>query len=91
MSVYVDNLVWYEKSPLGARAWCHMIADTLDELHAMATQIGLNRAWLQGSPRCPHYDLTAPRRAHAVVAGAIECDRNTFVRHMRHIRGTLAG
>jgi hypothetical protein len=32
-----------------------MLADTLEELHAMAEEIGLKRAWFQAHPLHPHY------------------------------------
>lgn len=86
MSVYVDALVFHENSPLGSRKWSHMIADTRAELHFMASKIGMKREWFQDSERCPHYDLVESRRKEAVRSGAIECDRKTFVGHMRRIR-----
>lgn len=54
----------------------------------MAKRIGLKRRWFQdvNVTTCPHYDLTAGRRIAAVAAGAVECDRRTFVTHMRRIR-----
>lgn len=54
--------------------WCHMWADTDDELHALAAKIGMRRQWLQdqGKGKLRHYDLTPPKRAAAVKAGAIE-------------------
>jgi hypothetical protein len=91
MAVYVDPMVDHGKriGRAGPR-WCHMIADSLDELHEMAARIGLKRGWFQ--PRSfPHYDLgTAGKRAGAVLCGAIECDRRVFVDHMRRIRGAMA-
>ncbi len=81
MSVYVD--------PLMNHGWrlgpsCHMWADTSDELHAMATRIGMKRAWFQCKPKpngrvFPHYDLVGSRRAKAVTFGAIEMDRRQAV------------
>ena len=87
--IYVDDLVLHATSPLGRREWCHMIADSLDELHAMASRIGMRPAWFQ--PRSfPHYDLVASRRARAVRLGAIECDRRIFVGHLQRIRAGLS-
>lgn len=90
MSVYVDSLVgWGWKMRGQYVKSCHMIADSLDELHAMAAAIGMKRAWFQGPPksRMPHYDLTASRRAAAVAMGAIECSRREFVDHKRRVEG----
>ena len=90
MSVYVDALRNY-----GARIgrlgpwWCHMTADTPDELHAFAAKIGVTRRWAQhvGRPS-EHYDLTASRRRQAVLAGAIE---TTAREDARRRRATCAG
>lgn len=92
MSVYVDALVTYPPTSVqpGARAvsrrnghrWCHMIADTEKELHAMARLIGLRPAWFQGD----HYDLTPGRRGLALDHGAVELDRRTFIDKLRQVR-----
>ena len=70
MSVYVDYLGVHGNWRYGKS--CHMTADTLDELHAMAERIGLQRSYFQPHPRFPHYDLNAGRREAAVCAGAVE-------------------
>jgi hypothetical protein len=64
---------------------CHMWADTLDELLAMADKIGVQRKWIQGHPTLSfgkhrnaswvHFDIAKGKRALAVAAGAIETDR----------------
>lgn len=71
MTVYVDELRRYPRGPRCFRdGACHMMADTLEELHAMAARIGLRRAWFQ--PRSsPHYDLTPAKREAALAAGAV--------------------
>jgi hypothetical protein len=45
-----------------------MLADTPEELHAMADAIGSKREWFQGD----HYDVPLFRRAKAVQLGAKE-------------------
>lgn len=84
MSVYVDRA----ENRLGTMTMCHMIGDTPDELHAMASLIGLQRGWFQKPPKASfwHYDVAKGKRALAIKAGAIECDRKTFVAHLRRIR-----
>ena len=84
MSVYVDNAIY----GFGRIVMCHMIADTPDELHAIADRIGVARRWFQQPPKASfwHYDIAKSKRALAVAAGAIECDRNTFVANLRRIR-----
>ena len=44
MSVYVDTTMDY--GPKGN--WCHMIADSLEELHEMADAIGLKPKQIDG-------------------------------------------
>lgn len=75
MSVYVDDMFAEAVVRNGGRTvrgrWCHMFADSREELDAMAVRIGLKRAWIQkpGTPK-EHYDVTEPRRAAALAAGA---------------------
>lgn len=69
MTVYVDDM----RATYGRMVMCHMIADTDDELHAMAAKIGVARRWWQGPPKHrSHYDIALSKRALAVAAGAIE-------------------
>ncbi|MEP4050794.1 MAG: DUF4031 domain-containing protein [Litorimonas sp.] len=74
MSVYVDT----SRHPFRGYIMCHMIADTLEELHMMADQIGMERRWFQAPPKAshPHYDIPEHKRAKALALGAIEvCQR----------------
>lgn len=85
MSVYVDPL--FDHGGSATFRWkrsCHMYADTLEELHAMAEQIGMKRAWFQNKTKLPHYDLVPARRAKALRLGAIEHSRSEMVSFMRH-------
>jgi len=88
MSVYVDNLFVCATT----RYWrhgkaCHMFADTLSELHAMAKRLSLKRSWFQpGAMSLPHYDLTASKRQQAVRFGAIEITREQLVDRLREHR-----
>jgi hypothetical protein len=69
MTVYVDDM----RAKLGRMVMCHMLADTDDELHAMADRIGVARRWHQGPPtHDSHYDISLSKRALAVQAGAVE-------------------
>ena len=68
MSVYVDDMYQYPMGQFRRMKMSHMIADTEEELHAMADKIGLSRRWYQGD----HYDVSMSLRAKAVAAGAVE-------------------
>lgn len=73
MTVYVDDMHLDAMGKLGRMRMCHMIADTDEELHAMADKIGVQRKWFQ-KPGTPgrHYDIAMSKRALAVAAGAVE-------------------
>lgn len=90
MSVFVDPLHNYRASSaphcFRNKPSCHMYADTLEELHAMAKRIGLRRDWFQNSPHLQHYDLTPQKRMAAVRAGAIEHDFITAVKVWKALR-----
>ena len=90
MSVYVDSLIIFggDDAPYCFRnkPSCHMYADTLDELHIMASKIGLKRSWFQANHHLMHYDLTPSKRALAVRLGAIEQTRNEAIETWNRIR-----
>lgn len=78
MSVYVDHA----EHRFGRMKMCHMLADTVAELHEFAARIGLRREWFQPLSR-PHYDLSKTRRIAAIAAGAVELDRHELVAMMK--------
>jgi len=86
MSVYVDASIYN----YGRMLMCHMIADTPNELHAMAARIGVARRWFQAPPKASfcHYDIAKNKRTLAVAAGAVECDRHALVAAIRRIRAS---
>lgn len=73
MTVYVDNMHLSPMGRFGRMKMCHMIADSTDELLAMADRIGVARRWLQkaGSPY-EHFDIAMSKRVLAVRFGAVE-------------------
>lgn len=73
MAVYVDDMHTSPLGRLGRMKMCHMIADTREELLAMADRIGLDRRWLQKAGTAQeHFDVSLAKRAEAVKAGAVE-------------------
>lgn len=89
MAVYVDQLQEWGWRMYGRTvASCHMVADSLAELHSAASKIGLLPHHIQTSALGNvHFDLTPTRRAKAVKLGAVELDRRGFVNKCRELRG----
>lgn len=85
--VYVDRLQNYGWR-LGPS--CHLIADSLPELHGFAARLGLRFEWFQ-LKSSPHYDLTASKRKRALELGAVELDRSAFVAKIRELRAQRQG
>lgn len=75
MSVYVGVPMW----PYRNWIMCHMVADTEEELDAMAAKIGLRLSWKQENEErkkgtvgaLVHYDIAESKRRLAIKAGAI--------------------
>jgi hypothetical protein len=84
MSVYVDQ----PRHPYGRMIMCHMTADSLDELHQMADQIGVARRHFQCHPnaRNPHYDICKASRAKALKLGAKEVGTREIIQIGRKLR-----
>ncbi len=71
MAVYVDGAIWEWRG----RMWCHLTADSQEELHRFAADLGLARAKFQsrsGRPWVDHYDVPESLRPEAVRLGALE-------------------
>ena len=75
MAVFIDN----GKYPYRRMLMCHMGADTLEELHAMAERLGIRVKWFQGHTRIPHYDICQSKRHLAILYGAIPVTQKEFV------------
>lgn len=85
MPVYVDNV----RIPSRGAIWCHLVADSLDELHTFAKRLGLKRQWFQHAASYPHYDVTAPMREKALRLGAAEGDPVTIIDCARRLKAEL--
>lgn len=82
MGVYVDEAIWEWRG----RRWCHLVADTEDELHAFGDRLGLQRRWLQHRPARPwldHYDLHEVARDVAIALGAEPITLREMALHIR--------
>jgi hypothetical protein len=85
LAVYVDQPVWEWRE----RHWCHLLADSDEELHAFAAALGLKRAWFQHREDMPwkdHYDIPDELRDEALRAGAVEVDLRFVAAHLRSRR-----
>ena len=78
MTVYVDDA----KNPYGRMKMSHMIADSLDELHRMATKIGIQLRHFQDKD-IPHYDVCQSKKKLAMQLGAVEVSSQELVRIAR--------
>ncbi len=72
MSVHVDDAVhsWREQR------WAHLMADTLDELHAFARELGIPPRAFQNKRSGAHYDVTSGLRERAIALGAVAVSRH---------------
>ncbi len=78
MAVYVNKL----RRRFGGLMLCHLLADTEQELHAMAVRLGLDRCLFQPGD-LPHYDISPGKRALALATGAVEIDRRQLAKLIR--------
>jgi hypothetical protein len=81
MPVFVDA----PRHRVGQMIMCHMLADSVDELMAMADRIGVDRKWFQPHSH-PHFDICKSARAQAIAAGAIEVSNRELVEVMKRYR-----
>ena len=81
MSVYVDDAVTLWRG----QRWAHLMADTLDELHAMAARLGMPRRAFQDKRSGAHYDVNEALREEALRLGAIAISRHRDREQVRAI------
>ena len=82
MAVYVDN----ECIPWKGTYWCHLVADSLLELHEFARLLGLRRSWFQEHSVYPHYDVTVRVRDKALLLGASIGDRRIIISRAKQLK-----
>lgn len=76
--IYIDNY----NAKFRNMIMCHMIGDTLNELHEMADKIGIDRKWFQNK-KIPHYDICLSKKKLALKYGAIEVTPRELVKIYR--------
>lgn len=76
MATYVDKMHRTKYNPKSAwnyHSFCHLTADSTEELLNFGERIGLRKEWLQISNNgTPHFDLTLNKRKLALKYGAKE-------------------
>lgn len=95
MTVYVDDMYKYPLGQFRRMKMSHMVADTTEELLAMADAIGVNRRWIQyPGTEDEHFDIAMAKRALAVKNGAVEITMREcafFVRGRKELNPDLGG
>jgi hypothetical protein len=81
MTVYVDDAVVQWRG----RRWAHLMADTLDELHAFAAVLGIPRRAFQDKTSGAHYDVTEELREQALRLGAVAISRHRDREQVREV------
>ena len=89
MACYVDQVRSYPDAGLRFTQFCHLLADSREELHTMAGRLGLPRRFFQDHPWRWHYDLPEHVRAEAVRLGAVEVDLHAVGALLRRRREGL--
>lgn len=85
MAVFVDN----ERIEWRGKLWCHLVAESIDELHGFAAQLGLRRSWFQGKASYPHYDVTTSIRERALALGAHPGSKTQIIASAKLLRAEL--
>ena len=75
MAVYVD----FMQIKFKGYKWCHMLADSLQELHDFAAFIDVDARLFHRNASYPHYDITVQMREIAIAQGAIPADRKKII------------
>lgn len=83
MAVYVDDAVTLWRG----RRWAHLMADTVDELHAFAARLDIPRHAFQNRTSGAHYDVPAELRERALALGAVAISRH---RDREQVRAVIA-
>lgn len=73
MTVYVDDMYLYPIGQFGRMKMSHMLANTTEELLAMARKIGVPAKWIQHAGKHgEHFDIAMSKRDVAISLGAVQ-------------------
>lgn len=82
MAIYVD----FVRIEFKGHQWCHMLADTLQELHEFAALIDVDKRLFHRNASYPHYDVTVQMRETAIEYGAIPADRKKIIECAKRLK-----
>ena len=85
MAIYVD----FMQIEFKGYKWCHLLADTLQELHDFAALIELDARLFHRHASYPHYDVTVQMRQTAIKYGAIPADRKKIIECAKKLKVEL--
>lgn len=85
MAIYVD----FMQIEFKGYKWCHLLADTLQELHDFAALIELDARLFHRNASYPHYDVTVQMRETAIEYGAIPADRRKIIECAKKLKVEL--
>ncbi len=85
MAVYVD----FVSIEFKGYKWCHLLADSLQELHEFAALIEVDKRLFHRDASYPHYDVTLQMRERALKYGAIAADRKTIITAAKKLKVEL--
>lgn len=84
--VYVDNAFVERRG----RRWCHLLADSVEELHEFAAAVGLSKQAFHRAARIPHYDVTSTQRLWLLEQGAKPVTARQAILLTKHLTVTKA-
>ncbi len=85
MAIYVDFMC----IEFRGHKWCHMLADSLQELHDFAALIEVDERLFHRNASYPHYDVTVQMRLIALENGAITADRKMIIKCAKKLKVEL--
>ena len=85
MAIYVD----FVQIKFKGYKWCHMLADSLQELHDFAAFIDVDARLFHRNASYPHYDITVQMREIAIAQGAIPADRKKIIECAKKLKVEL--
>ena len=78
------------RAKFGRMIFCHMVADSPEELLEMVDLIGVKRKWIQNKNTWrEHFDITVGKKKLAVKAGAMEVSMMELGRILSRRRNDL--